>query len=45
MVGPLTAMWVVEAHGRWWPTYVLAAALNFVGAVAYATGAETRQLM
>lgn len=44
VVGPLTAEFVVESSGRWWPVYVLAGMLNLVGAVIYAGHASTKQL-
>jgi hypothetical protein len=44
-VGPLTAKLVVDSNGRWWPTYVLAGALNFLGAVVYANFATTKQIL
>lgn len=44
-VGPLTARLVVDSNGRWWPTFVLAGALNFCGAVIYANFASTNQVI
>uniref|UniRef100_A0A914WLV3 Uncharacterized protein n=1 Tax=Plectus sambesii TaxID=2011161 RepID=A0A914WLV3_9BILA len=44
-VGPLTAKLVIDSSGRWWPTYVLAGALNFLGAVVYANFATTKQIL
>ncbi|VDK21662.1 unnamed protein product [Anisakis simplex] len=44
-VGPLTARLVVESAGRWWPSFVIAAALNLVGAVVYANYAITKQII
>lgn len=35
LCGPLTAELVTQSHGRWFPVFVLAAAVNFVGAVIY----------
>lgn len=35
LCGPLTAELVTQSHGRWFPVFVLAAAVNFVGAVVY----------
>jgi hypothetical protein len=45
MVGPLTAHLVVDSNGRWWPTFVLAGALNACGAVIYANFATTMQII
>ncbi|VDM49531.1 unnamed protein product [Toxocara canis] len=44
-VGPLTARLVVESSGRWWPSFVLASALNLLGAVVYANYAVTKQVI
>uniref|UniRef100_A0A0M3I9B1 MFS domain-containing protein n=2 Tax=Ascaris TaxID=6251 RepID=A0A0M3I9B1_ASCLU len=44
-VGPLTARLVVESSGRWWPSFVLASALNLVGAMVYANYAVTKQVI
>src|SRR5699024_11071172 len=35
LCGPLTAELVLQSQGRWMPVFVLAAAINFVGAVVY----------
>ena len=35
VVGPFTALLVVESGGRWWPAFVLAALLNACAACAY----------
>ncbi|VDN24154.1 unnamed protein product [Gongylonema pulchrum] len=44
-VGPLTARLVVESSGRWWPAFILAGALNFVGAAVYANYATVKQVI
>ncbi|KAJ8680366.1 hypothetical protein QAD02_016153 [Eretmocerus hayati] len=35
LCGPVTAELVTASHGRWLPVFVLAAAINFTGAVIY----------
>ncbi|XP_043261963.1 sodium-dependent phosphate transport protein 1, chloroplastic-like [Colletes gigas] len=35
LCGPLTAELVTASHGRWMPVFVLAAAINFTGAIIY----------
>ncbi|CAK9810513.1 Sodium-dependent phosphate transport protein 1, chloroplastic [Anthophora quadrimaculata] len=35
LCGPLTAELVTASHGRWLPVFVLAAAINFTGAIIY----------
>ncbi|KAL2716593.1 hypothetical protein V1478_014269 [Vespula squamosa] len=37
LCGPLTAELVTASHGRWMPVFVLAAAINFTGAIIYQT--------
>lgn len=44
-VGPLTAKLVIDSSGRWWPSFVIAGALNFVGAVVYANYAVVKQVI
>ncbi|RWS07298.1 sodium-dependent phosphate transport protein 1: chloroplastic-like protein [Dinothrombium tinctorium] len=45
LCGPLTASLVIQSHGRWFPVFVLAAALNFVGTVIYASQSSASQLL
>ncbi|XP_050536360.1 uncharacterized protein LOC126902798 [Daktulosphaira vitifoliae] len=33
--GPLTAELVTASHGRWFPVFILAAAINFTGSIIY----------
>ncbi|XP_014673005.1 PREDICTED: ascorbate transporter, chloroplastic-like [Priapulus caudatus] len=33
--GPLTAELVTQSHGRWYPVFIIAALINFVGAIIY----------
>lgn len=35
--GPITAELVTQSHGRWFPVFAIAAAINFVGAMVYAS--------
>ena len=35
LCGPVTAELVTASHGRWMPVFVLAAAINFTGAIIY----------
>jgi len=35
LCGPLTAELVTASHGWWMPVFVLAAAINFTGAIIY----------
>ena len=43
--GPLTAELVTQSHGRWFPVFVLAAAVNFVGAIIYLSQSAASQLL
>lgn len=43
LCGPLTAELVVQSHGRWFPVFVLAALMNFAGAVVYASQSSASQ--
>ncbi|RWS28949.1 sodium-dependent phosphate transport protein 1: chloroplastic-like protein [Leptotrombidium deliense] len=45
LCGPMTANLVIQSHGRWFPVFVLAAALNFVGTVVYASQSSASQLL
>lgn len=35
LCGPVTAELVTKSHGRWFPVFAIAAAINFVGSVIY----------
>ncbi|ELU04684.1 hypothetical protein CAPTEDRAFT_173625 [Capitella teleta] len=43
--GPLTAELVTQSHGRWFPVFVIAAAVNFVGAVIYLSQSAASQIL
>uniref|UniRef100_A0A5S6Q6Q0 MFS domain-containing protein n=1 Tax=Trichuris muris TaxID=70415 RepID=A0A5S6Q6Q0_TRIMR len=45
VVGPLTADFVAQSSGRWGPVFVLAAAVNLVGAVVYFSHASTKPVI
>ena len=45
LCGPLTAELVTQSHGRWLPVFVLAAGVNFVGAVIYLSQSAASQLL
>lgn len=45
LCGPLTAELVTQSHGRWFPVFVLAAAVNFVGAVVYGSQSLASQVL
>ncbi|VDP13976.1 unnamed protein product [Soboliphyme baturini] len=45
VVGPLTAEFVTQSSGRWWPAFVLAGMLNLTGAVAYLNYGSTKQII
>ncbi|KAL1426695.1 hypothetical protein MTO96_003295 [Rhipicephalus appendiculatus] len=45
LCGPLTAELVTQSHGRWFPVFVLAAAVNFVGAVVYGSQSSASQVL
>ncbi|XP_054162622.1 uncharacterized protein LOC128960536 [Oppia nitens] len=45
LCGPLTAELVVESHGRWFPVFVLAATINFVGSVIYTSQSSASQII
>jgi MFS family permease len=44
LCGPLTAELVTQSHGRWFPVFVLAAGMNFVGSVIYVSQSSASQL-
>lgn len=43
--GPLTAELVTASHGRWFPVFILAAALNFTGSIIYCSQSSTSQVL
>jgi len=45
MCGPLTAELVTQSHGRWFPVFIIAAAVNFVGAVIYQSHSASSQVL
>lgn len=45
LCGPLTAELVTQSHGRWFPVFVLAATINFVGAVVYTSQSSASQAL
>ena len=45
MCGPLTAELVTQSSGRWFPVFVLAAGVNFVGSVIYVSQSAASQVL
>lgn len=45
MCGPLTAELVTQSHGRWFPVFIIAAGVNFVGAVIYQSQSASSQVL
>ncbi|XP_054708769.1 uncharacterized protein LOC129218506 [Uloborus diversus] len=45
LCGPLTAALVTQSHGRWFPVFVLAACVNFVGAIIYSSQSSASQAL
>lgn len=45
LCGPLTAELVTQSHGRWLPVFVIAAGVNFVGAVIYLSQSAASQVL
>lgn len=45
LCGPVTAELVTASHGRWFPVFVLAAAINFTGAVIYYSQSSASQVL
>lgn len=43
--GPLTAELVTQSHGRWMPVFVIAAGVNFVGAIIYLSQSAASQVL
>lgn len=45
LCGPLTAELVMQSHGRWFPVFVIAAGVNFVGAIIYLSQSAASQIL
>ena len=45
LCGPFTAELVTASHGRWMPVFVLAAAINFTGAIIYQTHSSSQPVL
>lgn len=45
LCGPVTAELVTQSHGRWFPVFVLAGCVNFVGAVIYVSQSSASQAL
>jgi len=45
LCGPLTAELVVQSHGRWFPVFVIAAGVNFVGSIIYLNQSAASQIL
>jgi hypothetical protein len=45
LCGPLTAELVTQSHGRWFPVFVIAAGVNFVGGMVYLSQSAASQLL
>lgn len=43
--GPLTAELVTQSHGRWFPVFVIASGVNFVGAIIYLSQSAASQVL
>lgn len=43
--GPLTAELVLQSHGRWFPVFIIAAGVNFVGAIIYLSQSAASQVL
>ncbi|XP_046330197.1 sialin-like [Haliotis rubra] len=43
--GPLTAELVTQSHGRWFPVFIIAAGVNFVGAIIYLSQSAASQVL
>ncbi len=43
--GPLTAELVTQSHGRWFPVFILAAGVDFVGAIVYINQSAASQIL
>lgn len=44
LCGPLTAELVTQSHGRWFPVFVVAAGMNFVGSIIYLNQSSASQV-
>jgi len=45
LAGPVTAELVVTSHGRWFPVFILASGVNFVGAIIYQSQSASTQIL
>ncbi len=45
LAGPVTAELVVASHNRWFPVFILASCLNFVGAIIYQSQSASTQIL
>ncbi|GFS88905.1 ascorbate transporter, chloroplastic [Nephila pilipes] len=45
LCGPVTAELVTQSHGRWFPVFVLAGCVNFVGSVIYTSQSSASQAL
>ncbi|CAF3900382.1 unnamed protein product [Rotaria sp. Silwood1] len=45
LAGPVTAELVVASHNRWFPVFILASAVNFVGAIIYQSQSASTQIL
>ncbi len=45
LAGPVTAELVVASHDRWFPVFMLASVVNFVGAVIYQSQSASTQIL
>ncbi|XP_052066055.1 sialin-like [Mytilus californianus] len=45
LCGPLTAELVSQSHGRWFPVFIIAAGVNFVGAIIYLSQSAASQVL
>uniref|UniRef100_T1J429 Major facilitator superfamily (MFS) profile domain-containing protein n=1 Tax=Strigamia maritima TaxID=126957 RepID=T1J429_STRMM len=45
LCGPVTAELVTQSHGRWFPVFVVAAFINFVGAIIYHSQSSASQVL
>ncbi|KAK2169695.1 hypothetical protein NP493_1179g00016 [Ridgeia piscesae] len=43
--GPMTAELVTQSHGRWFPVFIIAAGVNFVGGVIYLSQSAASQVL
>lgn len=45
LCGPLTAELVTQSNGRWFPVFIIAAGVNFVGGMVYVSQSAASQLL